>query len=181
MSAYIPQAARHDWATPDTLFEWASERWGPFYLDAAADASNAKCEIYLTEDQDALELDWGDTFDTSDLPAHVWLNPPYGRSMPKFVRKAIQQVNSGRVRRVVLLIAARLDTKVFHEDIVPNASEIVFLEGRVKFGNQNVGAPFPSCFVVIDNRKYMTMDNYFTGGPQPVISFTDWRVTEEEE
>ena len=42
-------------------------------LDAAADATNAKCARYFTAEDDGLTQDWaGET---------VWLNPPYGRGI----------------------------------------------------------------------------------------------------
>ena len=46
-----------------------------------------------------------------------------------------------------MLIPARTDTKAFHEYIYRKA-EIRFVKGRLKFGNAQNSAPFPSMVVV---------------------------------
>jgi site-specific DNA-methyltransferase (adenine-specific) len=47
----------------------------------------------------------------------------------------------------VMLIPARTDTRAFHEYIYHKA-EIRFVKGRLKFGNAQNSAPFPSMVVV---------------------------------
>ena len=75
-----------------------------------------------------------------------WCNPPYGREVGKWVRKAyISSKNEGST--VVMLLPARTDTKWFHEYIY-NQSEIRFIKGRLKFGGSANSAPFPSMVVV---------------------------------
>lgn len=51
----------------------------------------------------------------------------------------------------VFLIPARTDTKWFHDLVLPNAREIRFLKGRLKFGGATFNAPFPSMIVVFEN------------------------------
>jgi site-specific DNA-methyltransferase (adenine-specific) len=46
-----------------------------------------------------------------------------------------------------MLIPARTDTRAFHEYIYHKA-EIRFVKGRLKFGNAQNSAPFPSMVVV---------------------------------
>lgn len=48
----------------------------------------------------------------------------------------------------VFLIPARTDTKWFHDIVLPNAAEIRFVKGRLKFGDAKNSAPFPSMIVV---------------------------------
>ena len=48
----------------------------------------------------------------------------------------------------MLLIPARTDTRWFHEQVLPKASEIRFLRGRLRFGDAKNTAPFPSMVVV---------------------------------
>ena len=48
-----------------------------------------------------------------------------------------------------MLIPARTDTRWFHEFIYKKKNvEIRFLKGRLKFGDANNSAPFPSMIVV---------------------------------
>ncbi len=50
----------------------------------------------------------------------------------------------------ILLLPARTDTKIFHEIILPNAKEIRFIEGRLKFQQYKNSAPFPSMIVIFN-------------------------------
>jgi hypothetical protein len=59
----------------------------------------------------------------------------------------------GRCEIAVFLIHSRTDTKVFHESIFPNASELWFVKGRVKFvppdDRPAESSPFPSLIAVL--------------------------------
>jgi site-specific DNA-methyltransferase (adenine-specific) len=48
-----------------------------------------------------------------------------------------------------MLLPARTDTVWFHKWIYPFA-DVQFVRGRIKFGNSNNAAPFPSMVVVFD-------------------------------
>ena len=73
------------------------------------------------------------------------MNPPYGRSIGKWIQKAYNSSKEGAV--VVGLLPARTDTKWFHEYIY-NKAEIRFIKGRLKFGGCKNSAPFPSMVVI---------------------------------
>lgn len=131
---------RDDWETPRDLFERCDSIWH-FDLDAASNDKNALCERHFTKEHDALEQSWG---------GHsVFMNPPYGRSIGAFVKKAA--LESRKPNTVVIgLLPARTDTKWWWEWVVPYAAEISFLRGRVRFcvdGVQQQSAPFPSVLV----------------------------------
>ena len=49
----------------------------------------------------------------------------------------------------VFLLPARTDTEWFHEIVLPFASEIRFVKGRLKFGKSENSAPFPSVVIVL--------------------------------
>lgn len=76
----------------------------------------------------------------------MFCNPPYGRELPKWVEKAYRESRK-RDTTVVMLIPARTDTRYFH-DYIYHKAEIRFLRGRLKFGESNNSAPFPSMVVV---------------------------------
>jgi hypothetical protein len=72
----------------------------------------------------------------------VYCNPPYNRGIAPFLDRARE------ADVAVFLLPARTDTKWFHELVLPHATEIRFVKGRLKFGNAPKDAPFPSMIVV---------------------------------
>jgi len=124
----------NEWATPQDFFDRINKEF-PFSLDVAATPANAKCDKYFTQSDDGLSKSWDNEI--------VWCNPPYGREIGKWVKKASEA--TGGV--VVMLIPARTDTKYFHEYIY-NKTEIRFIKGRLKFGDSKNSAPFPSMLVI---------------------------------
>lgn len=123
------------WATPQSLFDELNVEFA-FTLDVCATADNAKCGAYFTRDQDGLSQPWIGV---------CWMNPPYGRDIGRWVRKAYESSLNGTT--VVCLIPARTDTRWWH-DYVTHADETRFVRGRLRFGNATAGAPFPSAIVV---------------------------------
>ena len=99
---------------------------------------NAKCDKYFTKEIDGLKQTWGGEV--------CWCNPPYGREVGKWVKKAYQSCIHEKAT-VVMLLPARTDTKWFHEYIYGKA-EIKFLKGRLKFGGSKNSAPFPSFLAI---------------------------------
>ena len=81
----------------------------------------------------------------------VFCNPPYGRDIAKWVEKSFREGHKDNTL-VVLLIPARTDTKYFHDYILHRA-EIRFVSGRLKFGDGNNSAPFPSMVVIFRGAK----------------------------
>lgn len=131
-----PAAVTNEWPTPAPLFRALDAEFG-FTLDPCATADNAKCARYFTRDDDGLTRPWA--------PAVVWMNPPYGRDIAHWVRKAYQEAQRGAV--VVALIPSRTDTAWWHRYVM-RAAEIRFIVGRVRFGTSSINAPFPSALVV---------------------------------
>jgi site-specific DNA-methyltransferase (adenine-specific) len=109
-----------------------------FTLDVCATAENAKCVRYFTRQEDGLRQPW---------TGRVWCNPPYGRVIGDWVRKAWESVQSGEAEIVVCLVPARTDTAWWH-DYCERGEPPRFLRGRLRFGGADSGAPFPSCVVV---------------------------------
>ena len=78
----------------------------------------------------------------------TFVNPPYGRQIGEWVKKAAETVLDDK-SCVVMLLPARTDTKWFHDYIANNPrAHTVFLKGRLKFGDEKQNAPFPSMIVV---------------------------------
>ena len=77
----------------------------------------------------------------------IYCNPPYNNQR-SFIEKCLNQLNKGNLECGVFLLPSRTDTKLFHELILPNAKEIRFIKGRLKFEGKENSAPFPSMVVV---------------------------------
>jgi site-specific DNA-methyltransferase (adenine-specific) len=107
-----------------------------FTLDPCSSDTNARCVRHFTRREDGLAQDW-----TRDV---VFMNPPYGREIGQWMRKAHESARAGAI--VVCLVPARTDTAWWHTYAVHG--EIRFLRGRLKFGDAAQGAPFPSAIVV---------------------------------
>lgn len=130
---------KQDWTTPKELIE----KYGPFDLDACADAENAVCSSYISKEVDCLRVPWNRVGIN-----RVWMNPPYGRGIGKFVKRAYEQSREYII--VVCLLPARTDTKWFHEYCTKG--KIIFLKGRLKFSGHKNSAPFPSMIVIFEKR-----------------------------
>jgi phage N-6-adenine-methyltransferase len=129
------------WGTPWKLFNELSAQYGPFDLDVCALPENAKCPNFFSPEQDGLSQVWR---------GKCWCNPPYSRQITAWLDKAVREVGEYHAKRVVCLLPARTDTKWWHDLVVPFASDIKFLRGRVKFQGSKNSAPFPSCIVVFE-------------------------------
>ncbi len=131
------------WCMPQYFFDKLNKEFS-FVLDAAATDKTAKCSLYFTPENDGLSQSW-------DCGGAVFCNPPYGREISKWVKKAYMEANKGK-NPIVLLIPARTDTTYFH-DYIYGKAEIRFIRGRIRFTDENgnladAPAPFPSMVVV---------------------------------
>lgn len=88
---------------------------------------------------DGLSIDWG---------KRVYVNPPYGKYIPIWLNKAINEIKKGNSELIVFLIPSYTDVKWFHEIVLPLSYEIRFIKGRLKFGDHNNTAPFASMVVI---------------------------------
>lgn len=123
------------WATPQAFFDRWNAAYG-FELDVCALPSNAKCARYFTPEDDGLKQRWEGV---------CWMNPPYGREIGHWVKKAYLSAQEGAT--VVCLLPSRTDTRWWHSYVV-RASEVHFIAGRLKFGDGKNSAPFPSAVAV---------------------------------
>ena len=110
-----------------------------FTIDVCALPETAKCAHYFTPTDDGLTQPWDGV---------CWMNPPYGRAIAAWMRKAYEESQRGCT--VVCLVPARTDTEWWHQYAM--RGEIRYLRGRVRFGEATSGAPFPSSIVVFRDR-----------------------------
>lgn len=124
-----------EWATPQDLFDELDEEYN-FTLDPCCTDRNAKCDNYYTKKLDGLQQSWAGE--------RVFMNPPYGREIADWMKKAYEESKEGAL--VICLIPSRTDTIWWHKYCMKG--KIIFVRGRLKFGGATDSAPFPSAIVV---------------------------------
>jgi len=124
-----------EWETPQALFNELSWIFGGFTLDPCASPENAKCARFFTRAENGLAQRWD---------GKVFMNPPYGRAIGRWVKKALEESLNGAL--VVCLLPARTDTRWWQD--YARRGQVWFLRGRLKFGQARNAAPFPSAIVI---------------------------------
>jgi phage N-6-adenine-methyltransferase len=119
-----------NWSTPQPLFEALNAEF-MFTVDVCASDVNHKCPEYFTKADDGLSKEWAGV---------CWMNPPYGKTIGRWIEKAYLSSQNGAT--VVCLLPARTDTKWFHAYCL--RGELRWIKGRLKFGDSKNTATFPS-------------------------------------
>jgi len=138
ISSGLMSSLSDDWGTPQRVFDDLNAEFG-FTVDVCASEFNHKVAHYFDVEKDGLEQTWTGV---------VWMNPPYGRTIKVWMKKAFEAWQDGAT--VVCLVPARTDTAWWH-DYAAKATEIRFVRGRLKFVRPNQksdSAPFPSAIVI---------------------------------
>ena len=134
-----------NWATPEEFYNKLNNEFN-FDFDPCP-----LCYEEITPEKDGLLVDWGGS---------NYVNPPYSRKLKEaFVIKAIEESKKGKL--CVMLLPVSTSTKLFHEHIQPNAKEIRFVKGRIKFLGVNTKGEYvtnkspmhDSMVVIFDGRK----------------------------
>ncbi|KKN17796.1 hypothetical protein LCGC14_0962190 [marine sediment metagenome] len=141
------KSGQYCWETPQDFFDKLNKEFN-FTLDPCCTKENAKTDIYFIEEDDGLNKSWkGHT---------VFMNPPYGNKISKWVKKAYEESQKGVL--VVCLLPARTDTRWWWDYCMKG--EIRFIKGRLKFKGRNTKgelvnypATFPSAVVIFRKLK----------------------------
>lgn len=115
-----------EWQTPPEIFDPLNSEFS-FTLDPCATVASAKCEKFFTEVDNGLIQPWAEE--------RVFMNPPYGREVYAWTKKARIESKSCLV---VGLLLASTDLAWWHEDVVGHA-EVRYIRGRVRF---LIGSPY---------------------------------------
>lgn len=116
---------RSDWRTPKILFDELNKE---FHFNFDPCPNNPTF--------DGLSIEWGGA---------TFCNPPYGRTIGLWLKKGYDEWQKGKL--IVFLIPSRTDTIWWHS-FVMKATEIRFIEGRLKFSEYHNSAPFPSAVAI---------------------------------
>lgn len=152
-----------NWATPKDLYDLLNKEFN-FDFDP--------CPLNMgkvTPDKDGLLIEWGQ---------RNFINPPYSKNLKEaFVKRAIAESKKGKL--CVLLLPVSTSTKLFHKHILPNADEIRFIEGRVRFEGVNTKGykvdnrpgMHDSMIVVFGLASTITrVKGYYKESKQPILS-----------
>lgn len=129
-----------DWATPKYFYDELNKEFC-FDFDP--------CPLFAKFD--GLSIIWGNK---------NFINPPYSKKLKEaFVERAVEESKKGKL--CVCLLPVSTSTKLFHDVIKPNATEIRFVRGRIKFVGVNTFGQFvskkcgmhDSMVVVFDGRR----------------------------
>ena len=132
--AALMSSASVEWYTPSALYQRISAFLGPEMFDpCACPATDAP--VGLAGRENGLAVPWR---------GRVFINPPYGRSIGAWIRKALTEPYD----EAILLVPARTDTRWFNPLF---AHTILFIRGRLYF-SEGGPATFPSALVYIGPR-----------------------------
>ena len=137
-----------EWRTPDWVVDLVHAEFS-LQLDACATSENTQIEHYISPEQDALEVEWVECM-PSDRPGQsVWMNPPWGRGIGRFVQRAYDQSQKHRLV-VVCLLPASTDTR-WWADYVMRATQVRLIRGRLHFirSDGHTGPSTKGCALVI--------------------------------
>ena len=167
--AYMLPSKKTEYETPQDLFDKLWDGWSGFDLDPCCQRGQYTAERILrcggticipsdapyTEDEfinrvyrDGLAYPWH---------GKVYMNPPYGRGIGKWVEKAVHEVREGDADLVVALLPAKTGPKWWQDNILQRVSTmewvdmeadlVQFLPGRLQFEGEKARAPFDSAIV----------------------------------
>ena len=129
----VGKSKKTEYSTPPKIVEPLIKEFN-ITKDVCASSENHKLPDYWTKEDDALAKTW---------EGNCWMNPPFGRHISKWVRKAYSEASNGTK---VCLIPVRSNTKWWAE-VSPN-SEIRFINGEVNFNNEPRGLWLPMCIII---------------------------------
>jgi phage N-6-adenine-methyltransferase len=134
LSRIVLSSQRHDWKTPAEIFDRAQRALGQIDLDPCAGSGNRYARRHFTPREDGLAQPWH---------GRIFLNPPYGRQVAKWIRKLTDEFDAGRVTEVVALLKMASDTLWF-QPLVERGAVLCLVHGRLHFSDAKAGATFPS-------------------------------------
>ncbi|MBB3277380.1 DNA N-6-adenine-methyltransferase [Pseudoxanthomonas sp. OG2] len=139
-----------DWYTPSAIVKAMGGKEG-FDLDPCTPEDHTRLPTrtarrMITPSEDGLTTPWWPA-------AFVWMNPPYGKGMDKWMAKLAHHPGGG-----IALVPAHMDPGWMHEFVLnhTNTTAILITRGRLKFmrpdGTTGTAAPTGSVFVAYGQR-----------------------------
>lgn len=133
-SRVVFSSKTYKWGTPQDVFNELHKEFD-FTMDPA------RPPLIGGFEGNALKENW---------KGRVFCNPPYSRTLTKrWIHKAWQELATGRIELVVLLLPSRTGNDWFHF-LHARGAEFRISRGRLKFGDKTkLGAPFDSIIAIL--------------------------------
>lgn len=145
-----------EWISPPEIIQAVINTLGFIDLDPCSN-SEGRCTVparsRFTKNEDGLKLPWF---------GRVYVNPPYGRTIRKWISKAIHEYDRGVVSEVVILVPARTDTRWFNS---LNGFIWCAIRGRLRFSGMKDAAPFPSAVFYLGDHRLRFYSAFEQLGP----------------
>ena len=135
------QSMSNEWYTPQEYIDAVYEVMGGIDLDPASSYranETVKASEFYAEEDDGLFQSWG---------GRVFLNPPYGKSGPAFIRKLVDELDNTVTEAIVLVNSRATDAEWF-QDMFDGI--ICFTDHRIDFDSpeeKNTSSTHGSCFI----------------------------------
>ncbi len=130
----------NQWATPERIVEHAVDVLGAIDLDPCSDSKGAPstpAKRRYRLDDNPLSLRWQD---------RVWLCPPSGRAIVKWVNKLVNEYETGDVTAAIALLPARPDTQWWQRVA---RYPICLIRGRLHYANSPRPASYASAVIYL--------------------------------
>lgn len=109
--------------TPGYVLEPIRELLGGIGLDPCTEPDNpTRADVFYCPPQDGCVLPWE--------ASTVFCNPPYGLARDRWVKRCIAE-SAGR--KIILLIPAATETRIFHLAL-QNCASVLLVKARLRFG-----------------------------------------------
>lgn len=124
-----------EWFTPPDIIKLVNEVFGDIDLDPCSPPTpSIPAKKYYTMRENGLLHEWH---------GRIFMNPPYGRGIDKWVDKVMDEYEAGNVKEAILLLPARTETRWFRR---LTDFKWCAVNKRIKFGGKDGSnsATFPS-------------------------------------
>lgn len=135
-----------EWYTPPEILDLIYQVMDIDLDPASPYPATVLARKHYTKETDGLTKPWR---------GNIYLNPPYGREVGKWVDKLEEEWRSCHIKNAIILIHAKTDTKWFGK-IADMAAEMCCWRGRIAFQSpygKNGKGTFPSLLILLSTDK----------------------------
>ena len=161
----MTSSANEHWNTPTEVLDLMHQRFGSIALDPC---SNGKSLVNARISWQGPDIDKDGLTESWQCGGLVFVNPPYGRKIRKWVDKCASEAelakNNSNNTEIILLGPARTDTAFFQKVVCPTADKILLWQGRITFNGADAPALFPSFLAYWGHRPDMFMLSFLGKG-----------------
>jgi phage N-6-adenine-methyltransferase len=153
------QSLSNEHYTPAKYIEAVRSVLGEIDLDpASCEEANrvVKATVFFTKDDDGLAKEW---------VGRVWLNPPYGDEVGKFIAKLTSEINAGNVDAAVVLVNAHCTDTIWFQPLWDGCQ--CFTNHRINFtgDDERSGSTHGSVFVYFGPNESAFVRHFTQFGP----------------